>query len=226
MQAVANPYDCCHMHHDFTQLHPTLAELLPRGLHAFCTISVRDKGARLFATGDKPVCMFFIGRGEVVLERVGAQGGAVVLQRTRHGFVGEASLQSERYHCDGRVIAASEITQLPIRELRSAMEHDPAFASRWIGMLNREVKRLRLHCERLSLNKVQDRLLHLLETEGSGGKYPMGSGLKSLATELGVTHEALYRCVSGMEKNGLLARNAGYLLLVKNPQAPGQAPMF
>ena len=91
------------------------------------------------------------------------------------------------------------------------MDHDSAFASRWVGMLSREVKRLRLQCERLSLNKVRDRLLHLLETEGQNGKYPLGSGLKSLAGELGVTHEALYRCVAAMERNKVLTRDDVYL---------------
>jgi DNA-binding MarR family transcriptional regulator len=80
-------------------------------------------------------------------------------------------------------------------------------------MLNREVKRLRLQCERLSLHKVQDRLLHFLETEGQQGKYPLDSGLKSLAGELGVTHEALYRCVSDLEKKELLRREGGYMQL-------------
>jgi CRP/FNR family transcriptional regulator, dissimilatory nitrate respiration regulator len=196
---------------NFTQLHPELTELLPTDLHAFCVTAVHQKGERLFATGSKPVNMFFIGSGEVILERLGAQGGSAVLQRTRHGFVGEASLQSARYHCDGKVIAVSEITQIPIKQVRTAMDSDPAFASRWIAMLNREVKRLRLQCERMSLNKVQDRLIHLLETEGVGGKYALGSGLKSLASELGVTHEALYRCVSTLEKDARLVREPGFL---------------
>lgn len=201
------------MQSNFTQLHPELTELLPRGLHGFCVTAVHQKGERLFATGSKPVNMFFIGTGEVILERLGAQGSAAVLQRTRHGFVGEASLQSARYHCDGKVIAVSEITQIPIKQVRTAMDSDPAFASRWIAMLNREVKRLRLQCERMSLNKVQDRLIHLLETEGVSGKYPLGSGLKSLASELGVTHEALYRCVSALEKGKILKRVSEHLVL-------------
>lgn len=195
----------------FTQLHPELILLLPKDLHAFCVTAVHQKGERLFASGSKPVNMFFVGSGEVILERLGARGGAAVLQRTRHGFVGEASLQSERYHCDGKVIAVSEITQIPIKHVRTAMDSDPAFASRWIAMLNREVKRLRLQCERLSRHKVQDRLIHLLETEGESGKFPLGSGLKSLASELGVTHEALYRCVSGLEKDARLVRASGFL---------------
>lgn len=202
------------MNATFAQIHEELAELLPARLHAVCLTSAYAKGAPLFDTGDRPAFMYFVASGEVVLERIGVQGDAVVLQRTRHGFVGEASLQSARYHCDGKVIATSEITQVPVHEIRAALEDDPAFASRWIGMLNREVKRLRLQCERLSLHRVQDRLLHLLETEARQGKYPLGSGLKSLAAELGVTHEALYRCVSDMEKKNLVRREAGCLSLL------------
>lgn len=214
MKMVPGQYDRNHMKPSFTQIHQDLSELLPKGLHTFCMTSAYKKGDRLFATGDKPFHMFFIGSGEVVLERLGMHGGSVVLQRTRHGFVGEASLQSARYHCDGKVIAPSEITGVPIREIQAEMKSNPAFSARWIGMLNREVKRLRLQCERLSLNKVQDRLVHLIETEGEKGKYLLGSGVKSLAGELGVTHEALYRCVSDMEKKGLLLREVGYLRLL------------
>lgn len=194
--------------------HQELTELLPPGLLAACSCASFSRGARLFSVGEKPSAMFFVASGEVVLERPGLQGSSVILQRTRRGFVSEASLQSERYHCDGRAVAPSEITRIPIKSIRLALDSDPAFASRWIAMLNREVKRLRLQCERLSLNKVQDRLVHLLETEGKLGQYPLGSGLKSLAGELGVTHEALYRCVSDLEKKELLLREGGYLRLL------------
>jgi CRP-like cAMP-binding protein len=134
--------------------------------------------------------------------------------------VGEASLQSERYHCDGRVMAPSDITRIPVRSIRTALNQDPAFASRWISMLNREVKRLRLQCERLSLHKVQDRLVHLLETEGTHGQLALDAGLKSIAAELGVTHEALYRCVAAMEKKNLLRREPGFLSLVIGHRPP------
>jgi CRP/FNR family transcriptional regulator, dissimilatory nitrate respiration regulator len=72
--------------------------------------------------------------------------------------------------------------------------------------LNHELMRLRLQCERLSLKGVRDRLFHLIETEGQGGKLPLGAGLKSMAAELGVSHEALYRTVAELEKRGLLRR--------------------
>lgn len=192
-------------------LSPELAALLPAGLHAQCETGALAKGTRLFELGQRPRHMHFVESGEVVLERVGAQGEVVVLQRTRHGFVGEASLQSAKYHCDARAVAASVVTRIPVKDIRAALEQDPAFAMRWVGMLNREVRRLRMQCERLSLHRLQDRLLHLIETEGQDGRYPLGAGLKSLAGELGVTHEALYRGVAELERQGLLRRDGASL---------------
>ncbi|HAF45192.1 MAG: hypothetical protein A2100_02310 [Sideroxydans sp. GWF2_59_14] len=189
-----------------------LAELLPATLHVLCATITLGKGSYLFKAGRKPACMYFVVSGELTLERPGAQGESIILQRTRQGFAAEASLQSASYHCDAKAVADTVIVSIPIRELRTMLEQDPAFALRWISMLNRELKRLRLQCERLSLNTVQDRLCHLIETEGRGGRYPMGSGLKSIARELGVSHEALYRCVASLEKGGKLHRVGGDLV--------------
>ncbi|MGB4361661.1 MAG: Crp/Fnr family transcriptional regulator [Rhodoferax sp.] len=188
------------MNTSFTQIHKDLAELLPGALRDRCQTSNYKKGDTLFALGDKPQAMFFVDSGEVVLQRMGLHGETVVLQRACRGFVAEASLQSARYHCAAWVIASSRITRVAIGDLQSAMEVDPAFSQRWIRMQSRELKRLRLQCERLALNRVEDRLLHLIETEGTEGYLSVGSGLKSLAAQLGVTHEALYRCVASLEK--------------------------
>lgn len=191
-----------------------LRGLLPAGLHEHCETASVARGTRLFATGQRPQFMYFVDIGEVVLERLDSHGESVILQRTRHGFVGEASLQSAGYHCDGKVTSDSVLVRVPVRKIRTALEEDSSFATRWIGMLNREVRRLRMQCERLSLHRVQDRLLHLLETEGKEGRLPLGAGLKSLAGELGVTHEALYRCVYALERNGIIRREDGCLELV------------
>lgn len=188
-----------------------LATLLPPALHGAGQGLQYPRGERLFSTGQVPAWMFFVLDGEVVLERPGLQGERVVLQRARHGFVGEASLQSGVYHCDGLVTAPARVVRWPVAALREALATDPAFAGRWIAMLNRELRRLRLQCERLALTRVQDRVLHLLETEGVDGRLAVPAGLKSLAGELGVSHEALYRAVAALEKTGRLVRDGGAL---------------
>lgn len=172
------------------------------------------KDDRLFTQGKKPERMFYVARGEVVLQRLGAQGESLVLQRARQGFVAEASLQSSSYHCDAMVTVAGDLVSIAVEPIRQALLADPAFAMRWMGMLNQELKRLRAQCERLSLKGVRNRLLHLIETEGQRGRLPLGAGLKSIASELGVTHEALYRTVAELEKQGLLRREEGHICVV------------
>ena len=190
-----------------------LKSLLPEAVHALCTHKHLKKGTLLFKTGKKPEWMYFVLSGEVTLERLSQNGDSVVLQRTRHGFVSEASLQSPKYHCDAVVVANSEIIQIPIQTLADALSTDPAFAGRWINMLNQEVKRLRLQCERLSMKSVKDKVLHLINTEGQNGKYQVSTGLKSLAGELGITHEAMYRTLAALEKSKTIRREDGLLAL-------------
>jgi len=202
-------YDLDHMNSlNIHKLPVALQELLPVELQPLCIWLFGTKGEQLFPQGKKPDRMFYVVSGEVVLQRLGSQGEQVVLQRARQSFVAEASLQSTSYHCDAVVTVSGELVAVPIDAIRQALLADPAFAMRWMGMLNQELKRLRAQCERLSLKGVRDRLLHLIESEGQCGRLPLGAGLKSIALELGVTHEALYRTVAELEKQGILRREA------------------
>ena len=208
-----SPYDQSHMN---SVILPTaLNALLPATFLARCEGARFPKNDRIFQTGRKPEWMFYVVSGEVTLERTGLQGEPVVLQRTRQGFVSEASLKSAKYHCDALAIADTTVVKIPIEDLSAELDRDPAFASRWIGMLNGEVRRLRMHCERLSMKSVKDRVLHLINTEGKNGAYTAATGLKSLAGELGVTHEALYRTLAALEKSRVIRRDDGILSLVR-----------
>jgi CRP-like cAMP-binding protein len=130
--------------------------------------------------------------------------------------VSEASLKVARYHCDALATIDTTVVKVPIRALAAELDRDPAFASRWIGMLNQEVRRLRLHCERLSMKSVKDRVLHLINTEGQNGSYTASTGLKSLAGELGVTHEALYRTLAALVNAKIIQRDQGVLSILRD----------
>ncbi len=190
-----------------------LHALLPCSVHALCTQQRDARGALLFEAGRRPVWVHFVDAGEVVLRRNAEDGEAAILQRSRRGFIGEASLQADRYHCDAVAVADTRVTRIPLPALQAALTSDAAFALRWIGMLNKEVRRLREQCERLTFNTVEARLVHLIRTHGDAAGLPIASGLKTLAREIGVTHEALYRCVARMEKGALLQRIDGRLQL-------------
>ena len=95
-------YDRSHM--KSVVLPPSLKTLLPPEIHELCTGAFYKKNERLFLTGKIPQSMFYVVAGEVTLERTGLQGEPVVLQRTRLGFVSEASLKVAKYHCDALAI--------------------------------------------------------------------------------------------------------------------------
>jgi CRP-like cAMP-binding protein len=189
-----------------------LVQLLPADLLAACTRRTVARGHHLFLSGQRPAAMHYLEEGEIVLQRVSEAGDPLVLRRLRCGFIAEASLQASSYHCDAIATAPSCVASVPVDALAQALRTDPAFAMRWIGMLSGEVRRLRTQCERLSLKGVTERLMHLVDTEGDEGRLAVPAGLKSLASELGVTHEALYRTLARLEREGRLRREAGALV--------------
>lgn len=191
-----------------------LQALLPPQLHAQAGAVAVGKGQLLFQSRRRPTRMYFVVRGEVVLQRLDREGSLLVLQRIHRGLVAEASLQASAYHCDAVVTAAGEVVTVPIGALKEALTRDHDFAMRWIGMLGAELRRLRAQCERLSLKGVAERLLHLLQTEGVQGRLEVPSDLKSLAAELAVSHEALYRTLAKLAREGRIRRDAGALTLV------------
>jgi hypothetical protein len=75
--------------------------------------------------------------------------------------------------------------------------------------------RLRTQSERLGLKDIKSKLLHLIETEGTQGTLTLQSDFKSLASEIGVTHEALYRTISALEKDGTLIKTLNSLQLAQ-----------
>ncbi len=192
-----------------------LDALLPPALRATTAAVPLRRTERLFRQGQPPRFMYFVRRGEVVLERAGERGEPVVLQRVGHGFVAEASLQADRYHCDARVTRPGEAVALPLEQVRAALMQDAAFALRWITMLGGEVRRLRARCERLSLRGVDARLIHFIESEGVDGCVHIASGLKSLAVELAVTHEALYRTLARLGRTGAVVRDGAWLRIAR-----------
>ena len=189
-----------------------LKELLPETLLKQCKALAFNKGDYLFHLGRAPQSMFFIVSGEAVLSRANTHGEATILQRCKGGFLSEASLLSDVYHCDAIVTHSGTAITLPIQSLRDALKQQD-FSLKWVKLLSREIMRLRTQSERLGLKDIKSKLIHLIEAEGKGGLLVLESDFKSLASELGITHEALYRAIAKMEADGLLEKSSNSLKL-------------
>jgi CRP-like cAMP-binding protein len=160
-------------------------------------------GEHVFFRGERPDALHFVLAGEVHLVRRSRSGHEIILQRARHGFVAEASLDQSSYHCDGIARCPTDILRLPRAAFHSALV-DETFRTGWIEHLTRELRRVRAQAERLSLRSARERIVHYIETEGADGRVELTITRKDWASELGLTHEALYRALASMQRAGEL----------------------
>ncbi len=199
--------------------YPELA-LLPEAVAGRARLINFDAGDVVFRNGEPPRGLYYVIHGELMLVRHSKSGQQIILQRTRAGFFAEASVESGSYHCDGVARAKSRAYVLPMEAFKQALARDPAFHAAWRKRLAGEIRRLRAQCERLALRSAQERIVHFIESEGSGGTIELDRSLKSWALDLGLTHETLYRALAHMAQSGKLVRTALRLRLAV-PRKPG-----
>jgi CRP-like cAMP-binding protein len=169
-------------------------------------------GRTLFRRGDRPGKLFWVLEGELRLLRTTAGGDDLVLQRCRQGPLAEASLFSERYHCDGIAAVDTALIAIPRSRFLAAFE-DPPFARAYAQWLSGSVRELRSSCERLTLRRAPSRIEHYLEEYGRFECGPGRGNLKDWAAQLGLTHESLYRTLAAMEADDRIVRESGCIRL-------------
>lgn len=177
------------------------------------------RGERLFAPGEAPAGIFWVRTGELQLVRHGPQGERAIVQRCTRGMFAEGALFSDGYHCEGLAAAESGVWTMPRAQFLTALA-DPARSRAYIAWLSHAVRALRGQCERLSLPRAEDRVLHALRESGG---YDLTAGtLKIWAAALGITHEHLYRTLARLERSGRIRRDAGGVWLTGKVAAARQ----
>ena len=151
-----------------------------------------DPGVRVFHRGGEVFNLHIVTEGEAHLVRYRSDGAALVLQRARTGMVlAEASVFSDRYHCDCVAISATRTLAVPRAAVRSRLARDSGFAQAWASHLAHELLLTRQRAEILSLRTVRERFDAWITLHG--GELPKRGKWKSVANEIGTSPEALYR---------------------------------
>ncbi len=181
-------------------------------------------GETLFHRGDKAFGIFFLAAGRLRMQRVTPDGGTVTLHVARAGeMFAEASLFSDRYHCDAIADVACEIGVYPKQELVARFQDDPAGLWDFAATLARQIQQIRGRYELKQIRSAPDRVLQFLRLRGdAAGVYRPDGSLKDMAAELGLTHEAFYRTLAALEARGRVVRDAGNLML---PIGAGRKPV-
>jgi CRP-like cAMP-binding protein len=146
----------------------------------------------LFRAGDPVLSLFFVSAGQIRLVRALPHGAQLTLQRAGIGaIVAEASVFAKTYHCDAIADDDSVLQVVPMERLRAALSGDGNLASALAERLARDVQRTRAQVEMLSLKTVAERVDAWIAL--NGGFLPPKGCWRQVASEIGVTSEALYR---------------------------------
>jgi len=181
-----------------------------------------SKGQYIFRFGDEADAVYRVVEGEVCLTRFSPEGTEIVLYRAREGdFFAEASLFGTHYHCDAICTRSGRCLRLPVEALRHCLANNPDFAMEWVATLSRNLRLQRAAQERLGLKSLRMRVIHYMVDRGKDGRVELDQPIIRWATELGASHEALYRTLAEMEREGVLQRQGQTLILLQQkPSLP------
>lgn len=191
---------------------------LPTAIRHGSTIRELAAGETLFRQGDAAAAIFVVEAGRLRLVRQTIDNRKVAIHTARAGdLFAEAALFSSAYHCDAVADIASRVRSFPKRLVLAAVRADTKLAERFMAAFAREIQVLRSRLEQRNIRSARDRVIHYLAlAAGPEDRTVRLTGtLMDLAAEIGLTHEALYRTLAALEKDGAITRTADGVVLEK-----------
>ena len=176
-----------------------------------------EAGEALFRQGTRATAIFEVEQGRLKMIRH-VDNRPVVVHTARSGeLFAEAALFAPIYLCDAVAAVACRIRVYPKREVLAAFRGDPALAERFMSVLSHQIHGLRAQLEERNIRSARKRLLHRLAlAAGPDGRTMHLEGtLMDLASEIGLTHEVLYRTLAELESEGVISRTRATIILRK-----------
>jgi CRP-like cAMP-binding protein len=195
---------------------------LPATIRERSRVRELDADEALFRQGDRAFAIFEVERGRLRLIRNTVAGHPVVLHTARSGeLLAEAALFASAYHCDAVAATAARVRAYPKRELLAAFRGDPALAERFMAVLAHQIHALRARLEERNIRSARQRVMHhiALHAGADGRTMPVEGTLMDLAAEIGLTPEALYRTLAGLQKEGIVLRSPLSIMLRRRATA-------
>ena len=171
----------------------------------------------LFRQGDKVTAIYFVETGRLRLERRTFDGRVLILGTTPAGeFFVEAALFADIFHCDAVATEPSRVRVYPKTAVLNVLRTDPGSAMSFLALVARQVIELRQQLELMKVRSAKDRVMLYLDFNAGpdGRTVNLRGQLQDVASELGMTREALYRTLASLEGAGAIER-AGVRILLK-----------
>jgi len=197
----------------------TSFDWLPVAIREGVTTRELEAGESLFRQGDKAIAIFEVEHGRLRLVRHTIDDHTVLLHTAKTGeLFAEAALFSSAYQCDAVAAVASRVRVYPKRQLLAAFHGDPALGERFMAVLAHQIHVLRARLEERNIRSARDRLLHriALAAGPDGRTMPLDGTVMDLASEIGLSHEVLYRTLAKLKREGVLSQTRSTIALRKS----------
>lgn len=160
-------------------------------------------GDTLFRRGEPANAVFHVEHGRIRL----SQNGVTVHRAEAGQPFAENALFSDIADSDAVAEIASQIRAFPKAAILLLLKAHPDLNLAFSAYLTRQLQRQRSRTEVLRQRGAGDRVLSYLAQAGAGGAtVSLDQPLTEIATEIGLTREALYRTLTRLEKEGRLSR--------------------
>lgn len=197
-------------------LRPSPLGWLPPDLRAQCRVRQLAAGETLFHQGDETVGIFEVEQGRLRMIRHTLNDQPAVLHTAGPGeLFAEAALFAAAYHCDAVAAARSCVRVYPKRLMMAAFRKDPELAERFMAILARQTQALRARLHERNIRSARERVLHHLALRAGADRRTvlLRGTIKDLAAEIGLSHEALYRTLAMLARQGLIERAPNRIVL-------------
>ena len=175
-------------------------------------------GEALFRTGARVHHLHLVMAGEIRLIRYPSPGQSVVLQIAAAGdLLAEASLFSSTYHCDALCAGDARVLAFECADVRRGLEADAEAAAAFSAHLARQVQQVRTRAALLAIRGAGERLVAYLDTLRQPGRDTVDPGRSwtAVASEIGLSHAAVYRALASLERTGRIERAGRTVTLVR-----------
>lgn len=160
-----------------------------------------SNGDTLFRQGDRPLCIYWLEAGNVLLRRHSRSGQEIIIHRANPGEIfAEAALFSSAYHCDAVCTKDALLTRIDKAAVLEAMRTDPDFALALSARFAGQIQSYRRRIELLAVASAEERVCSAV-ADGL-----LDGNIKTFAAEIGLSHEATYRALGKLAKSGKLLK--------------------
>ena len=178
------------------------------------------EGDVLFWQGSAIDYVYFVQSGEIRSERYLMEGRELVFFKAKKGnILCEESLYFDKYLYTGVASENTTVVAIPHDVFRQVSADNQEFTKQIIRCMSRRYEESLMSREILMIKSAEHRLLawlnYLMPTDDLSIDFSKKMG--TIASEIGLTRESIYRAFKKLENNGKIKRNQGLISII-NPQ--------